>query len=72
MRVSWEVESDLKWEDYAQWVASSLGDYTLVVDQRDTLRLRRQLEGDVYTLVLSPTPGAGSLIVEISFEASPF
>jgi hypothetical protein len=62
----------MKWEDYIEWAASSLDEYRVVADHRNTLRLRRQLDGDVYTLVLTPRPEAGSLTVQVSFEARPF
>lgn len=53
-------------------MTSRLGEYRVAMRRRDMLRLRRQLEGDIYTLVLTPRPQAGSLTVAISFEATPF
>lgn len=62
----------MKWEDHTAWVTSRLGEYRVAGRPADTLRLRRMIEGDTYTLVLSPRSETGSSTVAISFEATPF
>ena len=71
-RASWEIETQLAWSTYVEWVEPRLGEYGLAERGRDRLRFTRQLEGDVYTLLLIAKPGAARQTIEASFEATPF
>ena len=71
-RATWGIETEMAWSAYTEWVRPRLGEYRLVAQGRDRLLLSRQLEGDVYTLVLVEKPSSASLRIEASFEATPF
>lgn len=71
-RASWEIETEMSWSDYTARVEQRLGEYRLAEKGRDRLRLSRQMDGDVYVLVLVAKPDSKSLRIEASFEARPF
>ena len=72
LRVSWDVEAEVSWSDYAAWVETRLPEYRLVSRDADTLCFGRTLEGDAYSVTFKRSPRQGLLLVQVSFWAVPF
>lgn len=72
LRASWEIETEMEWDAYAAWVKGQSPDFKAASSEPGALRFSRPLEGDVYSVTLKPQPLGGSLLIEATFEASPF
>jgi hypothetical protein len=72
LRVTWDIEAEMSWNDYAAWLKTRLPEFRLVSHDAEALRFGRALEGDAYSVTVKRSTGEGSLLAHVSFEARPF
>ena len=72
IRASWEIETEMAWNDYVAWVVAQLPEFHVRASDVDGLRMSRPLEGDVYAVTFCRRAAEKGLLIEATFVASPF
>lgn len=72
IRVTWDIEAEMSWNDYAAWVETRLPEFRRVSGDAEALRFSRALEGDAYSVTVERSTRKGSVLAHVSFEARPF
>lgn len=68
---TWEIETEMRWEDYRAWVATQLRGFTLADGGPSELRLTKLLDGDTYTLQIEVMSAGPPLHLRIRFQGFP-
>ena len=71
LEATWEMQTDLNWEQYA-WVAQRLsGEYTATPIERRTVVLSKYVDGDRYAVTITATSNEHPLLVRLQFRVTP-
>ena len=72
IEATWEMQTDLNWEQYRAWVAQRLsGEYTAAPIEPRTLVLSRDVDGDRYAVTIRAMSNEQPLLVRLQFRATP-
>ena len=71
LEATWEMQTDLNWEQYAAWVAQRLsGEYTATPIERRTVVLSKYVDGDRYAVTITATSNEHPLLVRLQFRVT--
>jgi hypothetical protein len=69
---TWEMQTELNWEQYAAWVAQRLsGEYTATSIEPRTVVLSKYVDGDRYAVTITAMSTEQPLLVRLQFRVAP-
>src|ERR1035437_9244229 len=72
LEATWEMQTELNWEQYAGWVAQRLsGEYTVTPIEPRTAVLSKYVDGDRYAVTITAMNTEQPLLVRLQFRVTP-
>ena len=72
LEATWEMQTDLTWEEYAAWVALRLsGEYTATPIEPRAVVLSKYVDGDRYAVTIRAMSNQQPLLVRLQFRVTP-
>jgi hypothetical protein len=72
LEATWEMQTDLTWEQYAAWVAQRLsGEYSATPIEPRTVVLSKYVDGDRYAVTITAMSNEQPLLVRLQFRVTP-
>ena len=68
---TWEIETDMRWEDYSAWAPTQLREFNVADASASALHLTKPLDGDTYTLDIEVMAVGPPLHLRVSFQGFP-
>lgn len=72
LEATWDIQTDLNWEQYAEWVAQRLsGEYAATRIESRTMAFSKYVDGDRYAVTITATNNEVPLLLRLRFRATP-
>jgi hypothetical protein len=72
LEATWEMQTDLTWEQYAAWVAQRLaGEYAATPIEPRTVVLSKYVDGDRYAVTITAMSNEQPLLVRLQLRVTP-
>jgi hypothetical protein len=72
LEATWDIQTDLNWEQYAEWVAQRLsGEYAATRIESRTMAFSKDVGGDRYAVTITATNSEPPLVLRLQLRLTP-